>query len=209
MGQKVDPRGFRVGPHRSWKSRWFSTGRDYADNVIQDLLIRRLLRRELVNAGLEKIEIERSPNQIKVILFASRPGVVIGRGGSGIQRLNQKLADLAKGKVSIDVETVKNPDTSAALIASSIARRIEKRFSYRRVMFSSAERAMEKGAKGVKILCAGVVGGPSSIARKTVITRGAVPSQTIRANIDFAKDTAYTTYGTIGVKVWVYKGDFQ
>ncbi|PIS20780.1 30S ribosomal protein S3 [candidate division WWE3 bacterium CG08_land_8_20_14_0_20_43_13] len=209
MGKKVDPRSFRVGPHLAWESRWFNKKKEYIANLLSDYKLRQYLFKSLQGANLEKVEIERSVSQIKLILKVGRPGVVIGRGGANIQNLNQELAKITKDKVTIDVETVKNPDTSATLIASNIARRIEGRFPYNRIMRTDADKAMEKGAKGVRIKCAGVLGGPSSIARSVVVSRGAVPGQTIRANIDYAKDTAFTAYGTIGIKVWVYKGDVK
>lgn len=207
MGKKVDPRSLRVGPHLAWESVWYGRKEEYSENLISDLKLRKYLFKSLKNAGLEKVEIERSSSQLKLNLKVSRPGVVIGRNGANIQDLNKELSNIAKRKVLINVDTVKNPDISAKLVAADIAKRIENRFPCLRLIKASADKAMEKGALGIKIKCAGVIGGPSSIARVESTSRGAVPSQTIRAQVDFAKDTAFTSYGTIGIKVWVYHGD--
>ncbi len=206
MGRKCNPTSFRTGITKDWTSRWFATGKDYARFVLEDLKIRTFLRKKLQSAGLERIEVERSIASLKLILYVSRPGVVIGRGGTGIEDLKVALKELTKAKIDIVVEEVRVMELSARLVADNIARQIERRISYKRAMYVAADRAMDKGAKGVKILCAGVLGGASSISRKNSVTKGSIPNQTLRADIDYAGSVALTGYGTIGIKVWIYKG---
>jgi len=207
MGQKTNPVGFRVGISRGWSSRWYAEGKEYARRLLEDKKIRDFLRHKLGGAGLGEIEIERSIAALKLILHVSRPGVVIGRGGSGIEDLRTELQKMTEAKVEIAVEEIRLPEVSAYLIADSIARQIERRIHYKRAVMAAADRAMERGARGVKITAAGVLGGASSIHRTITVTRGSVPNQTLRAGIDFARDVAATSYGTIGIKVWVYLGE--
>lgn len=207
MGQKTNPVGFRTGISENWSSRWFAKGKDYARLVLEDKKLRDFLQKRLAGAGLHKIEIERSIASLKIILYVSRPGVVIGRGGTGIEELKENLKKMTTDKLEVVVEEIKVPEISARLIADSIARQIERRIHHKRAMGGAAERAMERGAKGVKIIVAGVLGGASSISREEKIVKGSVPNQTLRAKIEFSRDTAQTDYGNIGVKVWVYLGE--
>ncbi|MDP2874075.1 MAG: 30S ribosomal protein S3 [bacterium] len=207
MGQKTNPVGFRTGITENWSSRWFAKGEDYSRQVLEDKKLRNFLQKRLSGAGLHKIEIERSIASLKIILYVSRPGVVIGRGGTGIEELKENLKKMTTDKLEVAVEEIKVPEISARLIADSIARQIERRIHYKRAMVAAAERAMERGAKGVKIIIGGVLGGASSISRKDKIVKGSVPSQTLRAKIEFAREAAQTAYGNIGIKVWVYLGE--
>ncbi len=207
MGQKTHPLGFRLGISTGWKSRWFAEGKSYSDFAIEDVIIRRFLEKNLATSGLDQAEIEREADKVRIILRVSRPGVVIGRGGSALNDLRLGLAKLISRKVDLTVEEIKTPELSAKLVAEEIIRQIKQRMPIRRVMNNTAERIMGKGAKGVKIVCSGVLSGPSSIGRHEKVTRGSVPAQTLRANISFALATAFTSYGTIGIKVWVYLGE--
>lgn len=207
MGQKTHPLGFRLGVSTGWKSRWFAEGKAYSDFAIEDVKIRRFLEKNLAASGLDQAEIEREADKVRIILRVSRPGVVIGRGGSALNELRLGLAKLISRKVDLTVEEIKTPELSAKLVAEEIIRQIKQRLPIRRVMNNTAERIMGKGAKGVKIVCSGVLSGPSSIGRQEKVTRGSVPAQTLRANISFALSTAFTSYGTIGLKVWIYLGE--
>ncbi|PJE52151.1 30S ribosomal protein S3 [candidate division WWE3 bacterium CG10_big_fil_rev_8_21_14_0_10_39_14] len=209
MGNKVHPEGFRIGVTKDWKTHWYAEGRERINNVLEDRKIRLFLEDKLSLAGISKIEIERSISALKVTIFVSRPGVVIGRGGSGTTTLRDELSKITKSKVELSVETVKDYETSAILVAGGICRQIEKRFPYKRAMVGAVEKAMDKGAKGIKITCSGVLSGPSSIGRTETIVRGSVPLQTLRADIDYSQKAAFTTYGNIGVKVWIYKGEVK
>jgi len=203
MGTKTHPIGFRLGITENWKSRWYSD-KGYRENVIQDYKIRRYLKDKVKTAGIAKIEIERALNQLKIMISVVRPGMVIGRGGSGIELLKEDLLKLVGTKTDLTVEEVKDPELSAKLMAESIVVQIEKRRRLKRVMNYTAEKVMSKGAKGVKIICSGRLGG-AEIARSEKVVRKSVPAQCLRAKIDFARATAHTTYGTVGAKVWIYK----
>lgn len=207
MGQKINPRGFRVGISQDWDSRWFAGKKDYSRFVLEDYRLRHYLREQLSNVGLIRIEIERSIAQVTVIIHVTRPGMVIGRGGSGVERLKSGLKKITSAKIDLNIEEYKNPETSARFVASEIARRIERRIHFRRAMYRAVETTMERGALGIKITCAGVLSGASSISRSETVIRGKVPAQTLRADIDFAGEVAKTTYGTIGVKVLIYRGE--
>ncbi|MCG2686286.1 30S ribosomal protein S3 [Candidatus Parcubacteria bacterium] len=207
MGHKTHPIGFRLQVSEDWRSRWYAEGEEYALRVLEDKKIRDFLTKELRNAGLKEIEIERSIAALKVIVSTSRPGMVIGRGGSRVVELKEGLAKLTDAKLDLEVVEVRDPEVSAAIIANSIARQIERRMSFKRAMVRAAERAMGSGAKGIKIVCSGVLSGASSISRRVKVVKGSVPTQTLRAKIEFVRDTAFTTYGTIWIKVWVYKGE--
>lgn len=202
MGQKTHPIGFRLGISEDWSSHWYA-GKNYADKILEDFRIRTILKNRLSRAGLAKIDIERSFNEVKVILQVSRPGVVIGRGGTGIELLRTELGNLVGGKPEIEVLEVKEPDLCAELVAQNIAYQLEKRKPFRRVMKLSTEKVMLKGAKGVKILCKGLIGG-TKIARAEHLAQGSIPLQRLRSRIDYACATAYTPKGTIGIKVWIY-----
>lgn len=207
MGQKVSPVSLRLGINRDWSSRWFG-GAKYPKYLKEDLDIRDFLSKRLKNMGVDSILIERGNNAMRVIISTARPGLIIGRGGAGVQELNQKLAKLMGGKLplSLEIVEVKSPDASAAVMAESIVDQIEKRTPYRRIMRMTMAKIMaSRDVKGAKIQLGGRLDG-AEIARLEHMEEGALPLQTLRADIDFVRATAHTTYGTIGVKVWIYKG---
>lgn len=206
MGQKVNPVSFRMGMSQSWKSKWFSD-KNYVKYLKQDVLVRKYLKKKLRDAGISRIEIKRSADEFSVIIFSSRPGIIIGRGGTGIEELKKDLIkkyikDTKSLKISI--EEIKKPMLSAGVVVQSIIDQIEKRMPYRKVMKKTIERVMEAGAKGVKVKVAGRLNGVE-IARKETLGEGRLPLHTLRANIDYSRGAAATTYGAIGVKVWIYK----
>lgn len=212
MGQKVNPVGFRLGVNREWKSRWFSTGKEYTRLLLEDIKLRRMLEERLKLAGVHEIEIERLPKSITVRLFVSRPGVVIGRGGSGIEEtkkfilrtLGYKDNDPKLPKIEIPVEEIKNPELSAKLVSLRIVLELERRIPARRVVTKTMERVMAAGAKGVKIVLGGRIGG-AEISRREKYHRGSVPTQSLRSEIDFAEAPALLRSGYVGVKVWIHK----
>ncbi len=209
MGQKVNPIGFRIGRFGTWKSRWFDVGANYKESLIEDVKIRRLLMDKLKLAGIESVEIERLPKSIVINLICSRPGVVIGRGGSGIEDIKKQILKLmgpvrSKSKIDLHVTEIKNPEISAHLVAMRIAGELERRMPSRRVVTKTMERVMQSGAKGVKILLAGRING-ADIARQEPYHIGSVPTQTMRKNIDYAAVPALLKRGYVGVKVWIYK----
>jgi small subunit ribosomal protein S3 len=206
MGQKVNPRSMRLQVDKDWQSRWFAT-KDYAPQLIADIKLRRAVEKKLgKRAGLAKIVIERSPNVLQVQIFTSKPGVVIGRGGSGTDELKKILTKVAGTDVRVSIEEVKKPETNAALVAENIASQLERRISFRRAMRMAAENAMKSGAQGAKVMVAGRLNG-AEMARRETTSQGSIPLHTIRADIDYAYTVAKTTYGIIGVKVWIYKGE--
>lgn len=205
MGRKVNPVGYRLGIVTDWESKWFAE-RNYTEQLHEDLRIRRIIMRELTRAGISKIELERSANKVDVTLFTSKPGIVIGKQGSNVERLRQLLEREIGKKVHLKIEEIKVPETDARLIAESIAEQIARRVAYRRAMKHAVQTAMRRGAKGVKIRLGGRLGG-AEMSRSVTEMDGRVPLQTIRADVDFAVVHAHTTYGRIGVKVWVYRGD--
>ena len=199
MGQKVHPHGLRVGVIKGWDAKWYADKRTFADNLIEDNKIREFVKKELFSAGIAKIEIERSAKRVKLNIYTAKPGVVIGKGGAGIEALKAKVAKLVNGKnILINIVEVKNAEANAQLVAENIAAQLEKRVSFR--------RAMRLGAKGVKTACSGRLGG-AEIARTEQYHEGTIPLQTLRADIDYGFAEADTTYGKIGVKVWVYNGE--
>lgn len=206
MGQKVHPIGFRIGPTFTWQSRWFAEGKKYKQFLLEDIKIRKILMERLQRAGVAKIEIDRTTDRTHVRIFVTRPGVVIGRGGTGLEELKKFLLTQLKitdpGKLKIDVEEVKNPDSNAYLVAAWIASQLVRRLPHRRVMNRAVERVMSSGAKGVKIILSGRIAG-AEIARREKMKAGTVPLQTIRAVIDYAHVPALTKYGYIGIKVWI------
>ena len=206
MGQKVNPHGLRVGVIKDWNSRWFANKKDFSDNLIEDYKIREFLKKELYQAGISKIDIERAVNKVKVSIFTQKPGVVIGRGGEGVETLRLKLNKLTGKDVVVSVEEVKNPDVDAQLVAENIAAALERRVAFRRAMKSAIQRTMRAGAKGIKTQVSGRLGG-ADIARAERYSEGTIPLQTIRADIDYGFAEANTTYGKIGCKVWIYKGE--
>ncbi len=205
MGRKVNPVGFRLGIVSDWESTWFGE-RNYTEQLHEDLGIRKLIQGELPRAGISKIELERSANKVDVTLHTSKPGIVIGKQGANVERLKQKLEKKFGKKINLKIEEIKVPEIDATLIGESIAEQIARRVSYRRAMKHAVQQAMRRGAKGVKIRLSGRLGG-AEMSRSVVEMDGRVPLHTLRADIDFAVIHAHTTYGRIGVKVWVYKGD--
>jgi len=205
MGQKINPRSMRLQVDHDWQSRWYAD-RDYATFLITDLKIRKAVTTKLSRrAGISRVDIERSPGQIVVTVHTSKPGVVIGRGGSGAEELKTALAKLAGGPVKVSIEEVKKPEINAQLVAENIAGQLERRISFRRAMKMAVENAMKSGALGAKIAVAGRLNG-AEMARREVVSQGSIPLHTLRADIDFAEGLARTTYGVIGVKAWIYKG---
>ena len=203
MGQKVNPKAFRLAKNREWNSRWFARGTRYRDLLQDDLKIREMIMTKLRPAGISKVVIERSLNKLDIKVFVSRPGMVIGRSGQGVEDLRKKIEELIKQKVSLNVEEIKRPDLDAYLVGRSVADQIEKRMHPKRAIIQASDRVMRSGAKGVKILVSGRLGG-SEIARREKITIGSIPLHTLRANIDFAVVPAKTaTAGVVGVKVWI------
>ncbi|MBA2276476.1 MAG: 30S ribosomal protein S3 [Chloroflexia bacterium] len=205
MGRKVNPIGFRLGVASDWESKWFAE-RNYTDQLHEDLKIRRLIMGELTRAGISRIELERAANKVDLTLYTSKPGIVIGKQGANVERIRQLLEREVGKKVNVKIEEIKVPETNARLIAESIAEQIARRVSYRRAMKHAVQQAMRRGAKGVKIRLGGRLGG-AEMSRTVTEKDGRVPLHTIRADIDFATVHASTTYGRIGVKVWVYNGD--
>ncbi|GBC93311.1 30S ribosomal protein S3 [bacterium HR15] len=209
MGQKIHPIGFRVGITRDWESRWYAPKSQYRHLLYEDYLIRKAIKERWYGAGISRIEIERAANIVRVIIYAARPGQIIGRGGQGIEEVTRavhKVLHPNKPDLRIDVEDVRNPDTDAQLVAENIAQQLERRVSHRRAMRQALARAQRANVRGIKIMVAGRLGG-AEIARTEWDRVGRVPLQTLRADIDYGFAVAYTIYGTIGVKVWIYKGD--
>lgn len=205
MGRKIHPIGFRLGIVTDWQSRWFAE-RNYTELLHEDFALRRLIQERLKGAGVARIEIQRSANQVEITLHTAKPGIVIGKRGTSVEQLRQELEDFTGKKVRLNIEEIRQPELEAVLVAESIAEQLSKRVAYRRAMKQAAARAMRLGAKGIKIRCSGRLAG-AEMARSAVEMRGRVPLQTIRADIDYAVVHAHTIYGRIGVKVWIYKGD--
>ncbi len=207
MGHKVHPYGFRIGIIRDWKSRWYAEGDEYADLLHEDLQIREHIDETATRrAGISRIEIERFPNQVSITVWTAKPGIVIGRRGSNVKQLREELQDLSGKRTNIDVQEVEQPELDARLVASNIASQLERRIYHGRAMQRAVRAAMDAGAEGIKVECKGRLSG-SQMSRREWRHEGQVPLQTLRANVDFARDEAATTYGNIGVKVWVYKGE--
>ena len=205
MGQKVNPHGLRVGVIKDWDSKWYADG-DFADYLVEDYNIRTFLKKKLYAAGVSKIEIERASDRVKVIIYTAKPGVVIGKGGAEIEVTKKELAKLTDKKVMVDIKEIKRPDRDAQLVAENIAQQLEKRISFRRALKQAQQRAMKlPGVKGIKTSVSGRLGG-ADIARTEHYHDGSIPLQTLRANIDYGFAEAKTTYGRLGVKVWIYKG---
>lgn len=206
MGQKVDPRGIRIGIIKSWNSRWYAEKTKYTTLIHQDIAIEKLIRSQLKDAGISTIEIHRTMNQVTISIHTSKPGMIIGQQGSTVESLRDMLQKKFSEKFDINIQEIKKPALDAYLLAETVAKQIEKRISYRRASKMAVEKAMETGAYGVKIFIAGRLNGVE-IARDEFFSAGKIPLQTFRADIDYACYPAQTTYGTIGVKVWIYKGD--
>ncbi len=205
MGQKVNPIGFRVGINRVWDSRWYA-GRQYGDFLHEDIRLRRFIEEKLQQAGVSRVVIERSARRVRVVVHAARPGVIIGKKGNDIEKLRTSLSKMAKSEVSFNIVDVRKPEIDAGLVAENIARQLERRVTYRRAMKRSIQAAMRIGAKGIRINIGGRLGG-AEIARMEWQREGRVPLHTLRAMIDYGTCVARTTYGTCGVKVWIYKGE--
>ena len=206
MGQKVNPIGLRVGVILNWRSRWYAQGRRFADNIKEDHHLRLYIKEKLKGAGVSKIEIERTVSHIKLIIYTSRPGVVIGKKGVGIDALTAEVQKQTKNKVVLDIHEVRKPDVEAQLVAESIALQLEKRVSWRRVVKKAMSAAVRRGVRGIKVRVAGRLDG-AEIARAERYSEKRIPLHTLRANIDYGTATAFTTYGTTGVKVWIYQSD--
>ncbi|MDD5854312.1 MAG: 30S ribosomal protein S3 [Lachnospiraceae bacterium] len=205
MGQKVNPHGIRVGVIKDWDSKWYADA-EFADYLVEDYDIRKYLKKKLYSAGVSKIEIERQSDRIKVILYTAKPGVVIGKGGAEIEVTKQELAKMTGKKVSVYIKEIKKPDRDAQLVAENIAQQLENRITFRRAMKSCMSRTMKSGALGIKASCSGRLGG-ADMARTEFYSEGTIPLQTLRADIDYGFAEADTTYGKVGVKVWIYKGE--
>jgi small subunit ribosomal protein S3 len=206
VGQKVNPVGLRIGIIRDWESKWYA-GKDFGDLLMEDVKIRDYLKKKLKDAAVSKIEIERAANRINVTIHTAKPGMVIGKGGSEVEVIRNEVVKLSKGKkVHINIAEIKNPDMDATLVAESIAQQLERRISFRRAMKQAIQRTMRAGAKGIKTSVSGRLGG-ADIARTEGYSEGTVPLHTLRADIDYGTAEAHTTYGRIGVKVWIYRGE--
>ena len=205
MGQKVNPHGLRVGVIKDWDSKWYADA-EFSDYLVEDYNIRKFLKKKLYSAGVSKIEIERASDRVKVIIYTAKPGVVIGKGGAEIEVTKKELSKLTDKKVMVDIKEIKRPDRDAQLVAENIAQQLENRVSFRRAMKSCMGRTMKSGAMGIKTCCSGRLGG-ADIARAEFYSEGTIPLQTLRADIDYGFAEANTTYGKVGVKVWIYKGE--
>jgi len=206
MGRKVHPIGFRLKVNKTWDSRWFANPDKYAEQLHEDRAIRAKVFDSAQRAGIAKVEIERFPNNVQITIHTAKPGIVIGRKGANVKELRQKLQELTGTKIKLDISEIKQPDLNAYLVAENVASQLERRISHRRAMQRAVGQAMRQGAEGIKIMCSGRLSG-SEMARREWVREGRVPAQTLRADIDFARAEALTTYGRIGVKVWIYKGD--
>lgn len=207
MSRKINPTGLRVGVTKDWKSVWFAEGTRYANGVIEDYKIRSYLNKVLRPAGLSSIIIERSLKAVKLLIKVSKPGVVIGRKGSGLGLIREGIKKITNAEIDLQVEEVTKPEADARVVAEFIAMQLERRVHARRAINTAADKALDAGVKGIKIQMRGTIHGPNSIATEEVVSRGAVPTQTLRADIDFARAISYTRGGTIGIKVWIYKGE--
>ena len=205
MGQKVNPHGLRVGVIKDWDSKWYADA-EFSDYLVEDYNIRKFLKKKLYSAGVSKIEIERASDRVKVIIYTAKPGVVIGKGGAEIEVTKKELSKLTDKKVMVDIKEIKRPDRDAQLVAENIAQQLENRVSFRHAMKSCMGRTMKSGAMGIKTCCSGRLGG-ADIARAEFYSEGTIPLQTLRADIDYGFAEANTTYGKVGVKVWIYKGE--
>ena len=207
MGQKVNPHGARVGVILDWSTKWYAGKKDFSNNLVEDYNLRKMLKgkKELENAGISRIDIQRTASKVHVIVYTAKPGVVIGKAGAGVEALKKEIETFTGKQVALDIIEIKNPDTDAQLVAENIAQQLEKRISFRRAMKQTIGRAMKAGAKGIKTTVSGRLGG-ADIARSEGYHEGSIPLQTLGANIDYGFAEAKTTYGRIGIKVWIYKG---
>ncbi len=208
MGQKTHPFGFRLGFNKQWSSRWFSKGQEYSQFVHEDLGMKKLVKERYYHAGIAEIGVERVGPKVRVIIHTARPGIVIGRGGKEIENLKSLLQEIVKKEVYIDIREVDKPELNALLVGEGIAVQLEKRIAYRRAMRRAVDMALKMGAKGIKVMCSGRLGG-NEIARSEWYLKGQLPLQTLRADIDYGFTEAFTTYGQIGIKVWIYRTDVE
>jgi small subunit ribosomal protein S3 len=206
LGRKVHPYGFRIGVIRDWNARWYAEGDEYADLLHEDLKIRDYIASAVGRAGISRVEIERFPNQVSVTIWTARPGIVIGRKGAAVKELRKDLEERTGKRVSVDVQEIDQPELDAKLVAENVVSQLERRISHSRAMKRVVQGAVRAGAQGVKVMCKGRLHG-AEMARQAWMREGRVPLHTMRADIDYAQDEAHTTYGRIGVKVWIYKGD--
>jgi small subunit ribosomal protein S3 len=205
VGQKIHPHGLRLGIIKTWDAKWYA-GKDFATNLHEDLKIRKFIKTKAFTAGVSKVVIERAANRVKVVIHTAKPGMIIGRGGAGIEEMKKNLKTLTGKQVDINIAEVRQPDVDAQLVAENIAAQLERRIAFRRAMKQSIQRTMRMGAKGIKVMCGGRLGG-AEIARSEAAREGSIPLHTLRADIDYGTAEAHTTYGLIGVKVWIYKGE--
>lgn len=205
MGQKVNPHGLRIGIIKSWDAKWYA-GKDYAKNLHEDIKVREYIKNKLYTAGISRVEIERAANRVKVTIHTAKPGMVIGRGGSGIEELKKNLKQMTEKNIDINIAEVKQAELNSTLVAENIAAQLVKRIAFRRAMKQAVGRTMRMGAKGIKVMVGGRLGG-AEIARTESYREGSIPLHTLRADIDYGTAEAHTTYGRIGVKVWIYKGE--
>ena len=206
MGRKVHPIGFRLKINKTWEGRWYAEGENYVNNLHQDIKLRELIRKEAPRAGVSLIEIERIPGKVKIIVHTAKPGILIGRKGENVKRMRAKLEAEAGKKIDLEIKEIKDPDTDARLVAENIAQQLERRISYQRAMKRAIQQAMRSGAEGIRVEVSGRLSG-AEMARSINMREGRVPRQTLRADIEYAVSEALTTYGRIGVKVWIYKGE--
>ncbi|NLV21566.1 MAG: 30S ribosomal protein S3 [Syntrophomonadaceae bacterium] len=207
MGQKVHPKGFRIGIIRNWDSNWYAD-RDYADLLHEDYKIREMIKERFYTAGISKVEIQRTGNRVKITIHTAKPGIVIGRGGTEVEKLKQDLINLTKKNININIQEIKKPELDAQIVAENVAQQLEKRISFRRAMKQSVSRTMRSGGIGMKIAISGRLGG-AEIARTEWYAEGKVPLHTLRADIDYGFAEANTTYGKIGIKVWINRGEIS
>jgi small subunit ribosomal protein S3 len=205
MGRKVNPIGFRLKVNKTWEGRWYAEGQEYVDQLRQDIELREMIREETDRAGVSRIEIERFPGKVKITVHTAKPGILIGRKGENVKKLRTSLESTVGKKIDLDIKEIKDPDLDAFLVARNIADQLERRISYQRAMKRAIQQSMRQGAEGIRIEVAGRLSG-AEMARTIHMREGQVPRQTLRADIDFARAEALTTYGRIGVKVWIYKG---
>jgi len=205
MGQKVNPHGLRVGIIKDWDTKWYAE-KDFADYLVEDVKIRKFIKKKLFASGVSKIAIERTTDKVKVTVFTAKPGIVIGRNGAAIEELRSEIQKMSSHKVSINIEEIKRPELDSQLVAENIAQQLENRVTFRRAMKQAMGRTMKFGAQGIKTSCSGRLGG-ADMARTETYHEGTIPLQTLRANIDYGFAEAYTTYGKVGIKVWIYKGE--
>ena len=210
MGHKINPISFRLGINKTWQSKWFASGKKYRDYLLEDVKLKDFIASKLKNAGVASCQIERGPQSVKINIYSSRPGIIIGRSGVGVEELKKdakKIISSKKSKIEINIKEIKNTEENATLVAQIIAEQIEKRISYRKVLKKAIEKTMQsRNVEGVKVMVAGRLGGVD-IARTEWLSEGKIPLHTMRANVDFAKYRAHTTYGIVGVKVWIYTGE--